>query len=169
MRFRFTVALYSDTQLEAEIADYLAGMPRSRRQEVHRMLLKLGYAALMQNKGVPQLNNDLPLPNQREESKSTYPSRQHRKRQGVIKDSRSSLVSKPIEQENITSQENGSPVIYTEKGKRIHKNAVDETKNENMAQQQEQKLSISKKDLSDDSNMDPLKKINLLFDGISNE
>lgn len=50
MRHRFTVALYDEYPVEAEILDYLVSHGRGKRQEVLRMLVKAGYAAMLQHK-----------------------------------------------------------------------------------------------------------------------
>lgn len=50
MRHRFTVALYDEYPVEAEILDYLVPYGRGKRQEVLRMLVKAGYAAMVQHK-----------------------------------------------------------------------------------------------------------------------
>lgn len=50
MRHRFTVALYDEYPVEAEVLDYLVSHGRGKRQEVLRMLVKAGYAAMMQHK-----------------------------------------------------------------------------------------------------------------------
>jgi hypothetical protein len=50
MRHRFTVALYDEYPVEAEILDYLVPYGRGKRQEVLRMLVKAGYASMMQHK-----------------------------------------------------------------------------------------------------------------------
>ncbi len=43
MRHRFTLALYSDIELEAELSDYLLSLPKSRRSEVIRRICMDGY------------------------------------------------------------------------------------------------------------------------------
>jgi hypothetical protein len=43
MRHRYRVDLYDDVVLEAQIADLVESMPRARRQEFLRTMIKVGY------------------------------------------------------------------------------------------------------------------------------
>ncbi|MCP1674164.1 hypothetical protein J2T57_001266 [Natronocella acetinitrilica] len=54
MRHRMTVNLYDENPLDADLLDYFADLGRSRRQELHRMLLLAGYNALVRNRNAQE-------------------------------------------------------------------------------------------------------------------
>jgi hypothetical protein len=88
MRHRFTTALYSDDPLEGEIADLLSGLPNYRRQEVLRMIIKVGYQAMYGDKTSSIKRTSVPP----------------KPKTGVIKNSSPSLASK--EQKNSGNSSN---------------------------------------------------------------
>ena len=163
MRYRYTVSLYSDSPIEAEIADYLSAMPRSRRQEAIRMLIKLGFSAISGDSVKTRQTGDLPKPNKegseltgrkekpKEQKRDTEkPSKlgkdNSRKEEQKIKQNRLEDNPKEIKQRNSSQFDNQTEIKNSEH------------------------VQIDDKDSSDmESDIDPLSKINALFDGINSE
>lgn len=50
MRHRYSVSLYDDYHLDAELIDYISDHGKGRRQELLRSLIRAGYTALVQQK-----------------------------------------------------------------------------------------------------------------------
>jgi hypothetical protein len=57
MRHRFTLTLYSDLELEAEMSDHLLTLPKSRRSEVIRRVFLDGWLNYKKNHRIYSYNN----------------------------------------------------------------------------------------------------------------
>lgn len=53
MRHRYVVNLYSDDHFDAEISDYLTMFGGTKKQELLRTLLRVGYSSLVKHKNNP--------------------------------------------------------------------------------------------------------------------
>lgn len=53
MRHRYVVNLYSDDHFDAEISDYLTMFGGTKKQELLRTLLRVGYSSLIKHKSNP--------------------------------------------------------------------------------------------------------------------
>lgn len=61
MRHRYRVDLYDDVELEARLVDLVESMPRSRRQEFLRTMIKIGFLnSYGASEGTPNLQKELP-------------------------------------------------------------------------------------------------------------
>lgn len=152
MRHRFLVALYSDIPEEAEIADLLASLPQSRRQEFLRTMVKLGFNALYKEGG---------------EAPASPPQRPKRP---VV---RKNKVQSPTEAEESSNKTEKDNKAEQSTQTTSHKREVPEktnviedsiTTNDEMVTPPTGNESF--KENSDESELDPMKKINAMFDGV---
>lgn len=157
MRHRFLVALYSDLAEEAEIADHLASLPQSRRQEFLRTIVKLGYNHLYNTKSSIAAHSLPPKPD-KAKPKTDKPVKEHKK---IIEETK-----KSTENDNIDNKTD-----ELEKSRRdTSHNSDNELKSSHnkgsIAEKNNEPKDDSRTDEDDDDDLDPMKKINNLFDGI---
>lgn len=166
MRYRYTVSLYSDSPIEAEIADYLSAMPRSRRQEAIRMLIKLGFSSISGESTKTRQAGDLPKPikdnsepvTQKDEKKTFNEDRRNGGKKLVKKDTNSPHSErKPIEEKPKTKQEE------------VKQRNSSQFDNQTEIKNGEHVQIDDKDSIGAESDIDPLSKINALFDGINSE
>lgn len=156
MRHRFVVALYSDVELEAEIADLLADMPNSRRQEMLRTFLKVGYKSMYQKGQSPSNKSEIPTSKgeiiRAKKDKKLGPSLSKPEKEKVNEDSHKTSSSDHKISDEI-SQKPKKEVIHTKKEEGVRYTPKDDRAN-------------FENETDDGTDIDPLQNINSIFEGL---
>lgn len=154
MRHRFLVALYSDIPEEAEIADVLASLPQSRRQEFLRAVVKFGFNALHKNKACRKRESEpgKPFGSDKDNSDNQKGSK------NVDDLSHKKKEDKKASKKPRDTNDSNDIKVNTEPLK-------DKGSNEEELNYSSD-ISETEIDTIDDAELDPIKQINKLFEGI---
>lgn len=169
MRSRFVLNLYSDVEVENEISDMLYSMPKSRRAEVIRMMIKLGYQAMNPSKNLKH-SYEAPKPKDEESTafdRAQVDLRKEKKQKEVRKHNNEKLDKELPPKKEIASQTKHHEISTQERESESENVLENEHVNE-----QANELALEVKKVEIDSNndasevSDPLENMNSLFKGI---
>lgn len=137
MRHRYRIDLYDDVELEAKLVDLVESMPRSRRQEFLRTMIKIGFLHSYGSME-PSISDPQSIPR--------MPPQAMKEKQGVKRASRERSVNQTPDAHKETSEDD-----YAQSNQRIAEPELDARKEEIARTSESQKQLYKKSASNNDS------------------